>query len=229
MAAQKQRLILRTFSADPVTNFAWATNGLSSTPPKLRTLAVFTLSSVKLHDDTIELIGRRSTFFQEANAKPALAGDARVALEIALNGADPTRVLPALKSLLFFDSLEAAMMAVPQDYRKILLQPDASKKGDGRPASCPAAAQYERPKVIFAPDPEMSDQARRMRFTGSVETVITVGVDGHPHDLWLRKPADLGLDEKAIKAVSGYVFKPATCNGVPIELAQRIDVNFTMM
>jgi TonB family protein len=46
---------------------------------------------------------------------------------------------------------------------------------------------------------------------------MTVGTDGKPHDLKVFTSAGKASDEAAIDAVRRWRFKPATCNGEPIE------------
>jgi TonB family protein len=226
-----QRLILQNFSADPVTNFEWTATGLASNPPKVRTLGVFTFSSAKLHNDSLELTGSRSTIVEDVNGNPSLTGQAPVVVKIALKGADATLAFPSLRSELFFPTLQAAMAAIPPQYRQMLSQPDRPRKKRLSPLSppCPlASAHYEPPHVVHIEQPEFSEEARRARFSGSVTIIMTVDEGGHPSDLWLKFPAGLGLDEQAIKAVSNYTFKPATCDGTAVKTPLAGEVNFAI-
>ena len=58
---------------------------------------------------------------------------------------------------------------------------------------------------------------------------IEVGEDGKPHRLRILRGLGLGLDEKAIEAVSRWIFKPAQRNGRPIRAAATIEVNFRLL
>jgi TonB family protein len=221
-----QRLILQNFSADASPNFEWAANGISSAPPKVRTLGVFKFSSAKLHNDTLELSGRRSTIYKDKNEKPKLLGDAPVVIRIALNGADPTQVLLRLKQELFFPTLQAAVTAIPVLDRQMLYPADEPQPST---SLCPTAgAHYQRPQAVYQESADFTEEALRVYFSGSVTISLTVDENGHPSDLWLKQPAGMGMDEQAIRAVSHYIFKPATCDGVNVKTPITIEQSFTI-
>lgn len=222
-----QRLILQNFSADAQTNFEWTANGLSSTPPKVRTLGIFKISSAKLHKDSLELAGSRSTIYKEKTGKPTLLGDAPIVIKIALNGADPTQVLPGLKQQLFFPTLQAAIAAIPLQDRQMIYPTDENPTQP--PSLCPATgAHHEYPRVVYQEEPEFTEEARSAHFNGSVLVLITIDENGRVSDVWLKKPVGLGLDEQATKAVSHYKFKPATCDGTGVKTFQVVAVNFAV-
>jgi TonB family protein len=226
-----QRLILQNFSADAETNFEWTANGLSSTPPKVRTLGVFKLSSAKLHKDSLELTGSRSILSKDKDAKPVLLGDVPIVIKIALNGADPAQVLPDLKQKLFFPTLQSAIAAIPLPYQKMLSLTDEPPKKLTTPLhpECPATgANFIRPRVIYQEAPEFTEEARRAHFNGAVAVLLTIDENGHVSDLWLKSPVGLGLDEQAMKAVSNYKFNPATCDGTGVKTFLMVEVNFAI-
>lgn len=223
-----QRLMLQNFSADPVTNFDWTPTGLTSPPPKVRTLGVFTFTSAKLHKDSLRLLGTRSTIYKDKTADPTVLGSAPIEINIAFKGADPAQVLPALKPQLFFPTLAAATAAIPVDYQR-LLSTDRASSVLPNPNCSALGTHYERPKVIHSQPPQFSEEARRARFSGSVTILLTVDENGHASDLWLKSPAGLGLDEQAVKAVSDYTFKPATCDGTTVKTPLAVDISFTIL
>jgi TonB family protein len=108
--------------------------------------------------------------------------------------------------------------------------PDASGKyhvGDGVSA----------PKLIFAPDPEFTDKARRKKLGGMLVVSLTVDAAGKPQDVHVSRsmaeglskklrPIALGLDENAVKAVKEYRFEPATFQGKPVPVETAVEVNF---
>jgi TonB family protein len=221
-----QRLILQNFSADPVTSFEWTANGLSSTPPKVRTLGVFKISSANLHNGVLLLTGSRSTIYKDRTGKPTLLGDTPIVIKIAFNVADPTQVLPGLKQQLFFPTLQAAIAAIPLQDRQMVYPTDEPPRPN---PPCPVAdAHYERPKLIYGEVPDLTEEAIEAHFTGSVTMIFTVDENGHPTDLWLKKPAGMGLDEQATKAVSNGKFKPATCDGTAVKTSLMAEENFTL-
>ncbi len=82
------------------------------------------------------------------------------------------------------------------------------------------------PKVLFAPDPEFSEEARKAKFSGNVEVYLIVDEKGNPTRIRVARGVGMGLDEKAIEAVRQYKFKPATKDGKPVAVDLYIDVNF---
>jgi len=85
-----------------------------------------------------------------------------------------------------------------------------------------------RPVVVSSAQPDFTETARLSKFSGNVLVYLWVLEDGSPSHLRIVRPAGLGLDEKAIEAVSKYQFKPATKDGVPVVVELYIDVNFKL-
>jgi protein TonB len=82
------------------------------------------------------------------------------------------------------------------------------------------------PVVLFAPEPEFSEEARKAKASGNVLVYLQVDTNGHPMNIRVVRGIGLGLDQKAIEAVSHYKFKPATENGHPVTVEMQVDVNF---
>jgi periplasmic protein TonB len=82
------------------------------------------------------------------------------------------------------------------------------------------------PKEIFAPEPEYSEEARKVKQMGVVVLRLVVGPDGLPRDIQVVRTLGLGLDEKAIEAVKKWRFEPARKDGKPVAVAVNIEVNF---
>jgi len=83
--------------------------------------------------------------------------------------------------------------------------------------------------VLYKVEPEFSEEARKVKYQGTVLLTIEVGEDGQPHRLRILRGLGLGLDEKAIEAVSRWKFKPAQRNGRPVRAAATIEVNFRLL
>ena len=86
-----------------------------------------------------------------------------------------------------------------------------------------------KPVPIYKPDPDYSEEARKAKFQGVVVLMVEIGVDGQPHSLKVVSPAGLGLDQKAIEAVSQWRFKPAERGGRPVASTARVEVFFHLM
>ena len=85
------------------------------------------------------------------------------------------------------------------------------------------------PVVLYKVDPEFSEEARKAKYQGTVVLSIEVGEDGRAHDFRILHSLGLGLDEKAIEAVSQWRFKPAARNGRPVRAPATIQVNFRLL
>ncbi len=85
------------------------------------------------------------------------------------------------------------------------------------------------PQVLFKVDPEYSEEARKAKYSGTVLIQVIVGADGKARDIKVLKSVGLGLDEKAIEAVSKWKFKPGLKNGQPVAVHATIEVNFRLM
>lgn len=84
------------------------------------------------------------------------------------------------------------------------------------------------PRPIFDPEPEYSEEARKAKYQGVVVLWVIVGPDGRTRDVRVARSLGLGLDEKAIEAVSQWRFEPARKNGQPVPVQVSIEVNFRL-
>ena len=82
------------------------------------------------------------------------------------------------------------------------------------------------PRAIYAPEPEFSDEARRVKFQGEVTLLAIIGADGLPKRLQVVRSLGMGLDEKAIETVRTWRFDPAKKDGRPVAVQMNIIVNF---
>ena len=82
------------------------------------------------------------------------------------------------------------------------------------------------PVVLFAPEPEFSEEARKAKVAGNVLVYLQVDTNGRPTHVRVLRGIGLGLDEKAMEAVRQYKFKPAMENGHPVTVEMNVEVNF---
>jgi hypothetical protein len=73
--------------------------------------------------------------------------------------------------------------------------------------------RYKPPSVVSAPDPAITEEARRRGYGGTETVFLKLSEAGHASDYWVAWPLDYGLNPQAIAALKGYVFKPATLDG----------------
>lgn len=84
------------------------------------------------------------------------------------------------------------------------------------------------PKLIRQIQPVFPDQAKAASYNTDVVLSLVVNTQGKPEDLWLVRPAGLGLDEAAAEAVWHYRFRPAEKDGMPVATYLNIEVNFAV-
>lgn len=84
------------------------------------------------------------------------------------------------------------------------------------------------PRPIYDPDPEYSDEARKAKYQGSVVLQAVISPDGHPRNLRVVRSLGLGLDDKALEAVSKWKFEPALKDGRPVAVMVQIEVAFRL-
>ncbi len=82
------------------------------------------------------------------------------------------------------------------------------------------------PQIIYQPDAEFSEEARKAKFQGEVVVHLIVDATGRPTQVRVLRPVGMGLDEKAREAVLQYKFKPARKGGQPVPVELNVAVNF---
>lgn len=103
-----------------------------------------------------------------------------------------------------------------------------SEDGGGISATS-STGRVTAPTVLYKVEPEFSEEARKAKYQGTVVLTIEVGEDGKPRGLRVVRGLGLGLDEKAIEAVSRWKFRPALRNGRAVPAAARVEVNFRLL
>jgi TonB family protein len=88
------------------------------------------------------------------------------------------------------------------------------------------AGEISAPRLLRAPNPSFSDEARRKKYSGICVVGLIVDEGGRPRNLRIVRPIGMGLDDKAIEAVSRYEFAPAMKGGQPVPVEINIEVNF---
>lgn len=82
------------------------------------------------------------------------------------------------------------------------------------------------PHLIYGPEPEFSEEARKAKYQGTVVLQVVVGTDGRTHDIRVAQSLGMGLDEKAVEAIREWKFEPSRKDGVPVAVLVDIEVNF---
>ena len=85
------------------------------------------------------------------------------------------------------------------------------------------------PQLIYEVEPEFSEEARKAKHQGVVVLTIEVDPGGHVRNVRVRQSLGLGLDEKAIEAVSHWRFRPAILDGKPVTTEAVVQFNFQLL
>jgi TonB family protein len=138
----------------------------------------------------------------------------------AAKGAPPLKDLPTdFKGARFRLMLLYNLPSTPERPACNSMHPDPYKKpGHGVAA----------PKPIYSPDPEFSEAARKAKYRGSMTLALTVSPEGTAKDVCILRGLGMGLDEKAVEAVSRWKFKPGTENGQPVPVRIDVEVDFQL-
>jgi TonB family protein len=84
------------------------------------------------------------------------------------------------------------------------------------------------PAALKTPDPVYDDLARKMHVAGQDVLAAVIGADGTVREVQIARPIGMGLDERAVQAVRGWLFRPATRDGKPVAVQINIEVNFRL-
>ncbi|HTB11194.1 MAG TPA: TonB family protein [Bryobacteraceae bacterium] len=82
------------------------------------------------------------------------------------------------------------------------------------------------PRIRTHVEPEYSEEAQTHKLGGTVQLNIVVDAAGIPTQIAVLRPVGMGLDEKAVEAVSQWRFAPAMKNGTPVPVSIQVEVSF---
>jgi TonB family protein len=85
------------------------------------------------------------------------------------------------------------------------------------------------PQLLYKVEPEFSEEARKAKHQGVVLLSIVVDASGNVRNIRVLQQLGLGLDEKAIEAVSRWRFQPGLFDGKPVATEATVQVNFQLM
>jgi protein TonB len=85
------------------------------------------------------------------------------------------------------------------------------------------------PECKYCPRPEYSEEARKVKYSGSVMLNVVVLANGRIGRIEIARSPGMGLDEKAVEAVRAWQFKPGVGpNGKPVATIVTIEVVFQL-
>jgi TonB family protein len=85
-----------------------------------------------------------------------------------------------------------------------------------------------KPICIECPDPEYADEARKAKYQGTVVLWAVIDENGRARNIRVVKSLGLGLDEEAMRAVQGWIFRPAQRENKNVRVAMNIEVQFNL-
>jgi TonB family protein len=103
------------------------------------------------------------------------------------------------------------------------------RQGGARPPEVFTGKLTRNPEVIYKEEPEYSDEARKARHEGTVLIDLEVDASGRPINVRVARSLGLGLDEKAMAAVSHWKFRPAMAGNRAVTAPARVAVSFHLL
>jgi TonB family protein len=106
---------------------------------------------------------------------------------------------------------------------------DGPRQGGPQPSTVFTGKLTRDPELIYKEEPEFSDEARKARHEGTVLIDLEVDASGHPVNLRVVRSLGMGLDEKAMAAVSHWKFRPAMSGNRAVTAPARVAVSFHLL
>ena len=125
----------------------------------------------------------------------------------------------------------AAVESIQQTLRKFAAarkQAGNNKVVLSRATNSQVGSTETPPKAIYSPQVEYTAQAREAKLEGTCTVSLVVGVDGKPSNVVVVKKLGMGLDERAVEAVSQWKFEPGRRNGNPVISRLKLDLQFRL-
>ena len=85
------------------------------------------------------------------------------------------------------------------------------------------------PGLLSKVEPSCTEEARAAKYQGTVVIYTEIGPDGLTHNPRVVRGLGLGLNEKAIDAISQWKFKPGSMDGQPVTVSATIEVNWRLL
>jgi len=101
--------------------------------------------------------------------------------------------------------------------------------GDGGDGLYTPGHGVSMPVPVKMVEPEYSEMGRKSRVSGSVLVYAEIDRNGRPRNLRVLRGLGVGLDEKAMAAVSEWLFRPGTKDGRAVAVRATFEVNFRLL
>jgi TonB family protein len=83
-------------------------------------------------------------------------------------------------------------------------------------------------QILSKPNPEYSEEARKLNIDGEVRLEVMFGSSGQAHVVRVIQGLGYGLDEQAVKAAEQIRFKPALHQGQPVDSTAVVRIIFQL-
>jgi TonB family protein len=177
--------------------------------------------AVQLDPGTVELrVDQAQVLARMNKVKEALE-----ALDLALKMSHTPEQIAAVENVLQSVRRFEAEQAKATQQNLVALQGSPTV---GKATTQAGAAAVTDARAIYAPQPEYTEEARQARREGPCVVSLIVGPDGKPSNIVVTKKLGMGLDEKAIEAVSKWKFEPARRYGRPVSTHLTLTLQFKM-
>lgn len=107
-----------------------------------------------------------------------------------------------------------------------VLPGESATQSESRPLPEVVRSGGQIPVPIHKVEPDLTPEARAARVRGTVLLEILVDEAGAVREAKVLRGLGLGLDEKALEAVSQWKFKPAVQDGKPVAVRANVEMNF---
>lgn len=82
----------------------------------------------------------------------------------------------------------------------------------------PDCANVRTPEALLTPDPSMPDLADESR----IQVSFIIGADGRVHSAFIIRSGGLSQDGEVLRALRHWRYRPALCNGVPMDTEAQV-------
>lgn len=226
-----QPLLLRGLEYDDKIEFdaAGKSTGISAKTSPM--LSAVDLDKVELKDGRLILKGKREAIvYIDSKPQPQRRKLSKLRIEI---GAPATGDYTAPLAAIFTTELADLAPAAPDFWNNYLIHSNDPEVANHK-LSSPQGDKTIRnvgggvvgPRVLSAPEPKYSEEARHLKLSGNCLVYLHVEKDGSITHVRIQRPVGAGLDERSVAAVQSYKFAPATENDAPVVIEMQVEVNF---
>ena len=94
--------------------------------------------------------------------------------------------------------------------------------------SASGSGYIQRAHVLFKPEPQYTEDARKNQITGTVVLKVVFASSGDVVQIRVVRTLPFGLTEQAIAAARQIKFEPAKRDGQPVSIAMQLEYNFNL-